>query len=119
MKVSSVSPERCETNCRYPAWRQTAMACRVSVTVPIWLSLISDALAIPRSMARAMIAGLVQKLSSPTSSTWPPSRAVSAIQPSSSSSPSPSSIRCTGNRSMMAAYRSVISAEVSSSPATL
>ena len=73
------------------------MASRVSVTVPIWFSLISDALAIPRSMARVMIAGLVQKLSSPTSSVLPPSRAVSAIQPSSSSSPRPSSIRCTGN----------------------
>jgi hypothetical protein len=59
------------------------------VTVPIWLSLISEALAMPRSIAEAMIAGLVQKLSSPTSSTWPPSRLVSSIQPSSSSSPSP------------------------------
>jgi hypothetical protein len=57
MNVSSVSPERCETNCRYPAWRQIRMASRVSVTVPIWLSLISEAFAIPRSMALARNCG--------------------------------------------------------------
>ena len=38
------------------------------MTVPIWLSLISAALAMPRPMAAVMMAGLVQKLSSPTSS---------------------------------------------------
>jgi hypothetical protein len=57
------------------------MASRVSVTVPIWLSLISEALPMPRLMAAEMIAGLVQKMSSPTSSTVPPSRLVSVIQP--------------------------------------
>ncbi len=57
------------------------MACSVSVTVPIWLSLISAALPIPRAMAPVMMAGLVQKMSSPTSSVVPPRRAVSAIQP--------------------------------------
>ena len=62
MNVSSVSPERCETNCRYPAWRQIRMASRVSVTVPIWLSLISEALAISRSMALAIIAGFVTEV---------------------------------------------------------
>jgi hypothetical protein len=67
MNVSSVSPDRCETNCRYPACRQMDMASRVSVTVPIWLSLISDALPIPQAMAWVMMAGLVQKMSSPTS----------------------------------------------------
>jgi len=41
------------------------MASRVSVTVPIWFSLISAALPMPRSMALVMIAGLVQKMSSP------------------------------------------------------
>ena len=51
-----------------PGWRQIAIACRVSVTVPIWLSLISAALPMPRSMALVMMAGLVQKMSSPTSS---------------------------------------------------
>ena len=76
MKESSVSPERCETNCRYPASRQIAIARSVSVTVPIWLSLISEALVMPRSMALVMMAGLVQKLSSPTSSTVCPRRAV-------------------------------------------
>jgi hypothetical protein len=57
-----------------------AMACSVSVTVPIWLSLISAELPMPRAMARVMMAGLVQKMSSPTSSVAPPRRAVSAIQ---------------------------------------
>jgi len=66
------------------------MACSVSVTVPIWLSLINEELPMWRSMARAMMAGLVQKMSSPTSSVEAPRRAVSAIQPSSSSSPRPS-----------------------------
>ena len=94
------------------------MACRVSVTVPIWLSLISAELPMPRSMAAVMMAGLVQKMSSPTSSVVAPRRAVSAIQPSSSSSPRPSSIRCTGNWAVMAAYRSVMAALSSSCPAT-
>ena len=96
MKESSVSPERCETNCRYPASRQIAIASCVSVTVPIWFSLISAALPMPRLMAVVMMAGFVQKMSSPTSSVVWPRRAVSAIHPSSSSSPSPSSMECTG-----------------------
>jgi hypothetical protein len=54
MKLSSVSPERCDTNCRYPAARQMRMASSVLVTVPIWFNLISDALPIPRSIARVM-----------------------------------------------------------------
>ena len=52
MKWTSVSPERCETNCRYPASRQIAIARSVSVTVPIWLSLISDALAMLQQILR-------------------------------------------------------------------
>jgi hypothetical protein len=118
MKLSSVSPERWETNCRYPAFRQMAMASSVSVTVPIWLSLISEELPMPRSMAPAMMPGFVQKMSSPTNSVVVPSRLVSATQPASSSSPSPSSIRCTGNSSTMAASRSISAALSSSSPAT-
>jgi hypothetical protein len=47
------------------------------VTVPIWFSLISEALPMPRSMALAMIAGLVQKMSSPTSSVMAARRLVS------------------------------------------
>ena len=35
------------------------------MTVPIWLTLINAALAMPRLMASVMIAGLVTKMSSP------------------------------------------------------
>ena len=73
----------------------------------------------PRAMAAVMMAGLVQKMSSPTSSVVPPRRAVSAIQPSSSSSPRPSSIRCTGNCRVICARRSIMSPLDSRSPATL
>ena len=38
MKVSGVSPERCETICPYPAQWQVAIASSVSVTDPTWLS---------------------------------------------------------------------------------
>ena len=68
MKLSSVSPERCETNCDQWAWRQMRIASRVSVTVPIWLTLMSEALPTLRVIASAMIDGLVHKISSPTSS---------------------------------------------------
>jgi hypothetical protein len=51
MKVSVVSPDRCETNCAYPPRRQTAIASSVSVTVPIWLTLIRAAFPTPRLMA--------------------------------------------------------------------
>jgi hypothetical protein len=54
MKVSSVSPERCETNCAQPASRQMRMASSVSLTVPIWLSLISAALPMLRVIASWM-----------------------------------------------------------------
>ena len=104
--------------CTNPAIITQAMACSVSVTVPIWLSLISAELPMCRAMARVMMAGLVQKMSSPTSSVVAPRRVVSAIQPSSSSSPRPSSIRCTGNCPVMAARRSIRSPLDSRSPAT-
>ena len=45
MKVSSVSPERCDTICVQPACLHTAIAASVSVTLPIWLTLISAELA--------------------------------------------------------------------------
>src|ERR1035437_1808269 len=92
MNGSGVSPERWETICAYPARWQMAMASRVSVTVPIWFSLIRAALPMPSAMAVVMMAGLVQKLSSPTSCTCPPSRAVSSFQPLRSDSPRPSSM---------------------------
>ncbi len=48
MKVSSVSPERCEIDRAVAGVAGTARSLSsVSVTVPIWLSLIRIALAIP------------------------------------------------------------------------
>src|SRR5207249_2864616 len=41
MNGSSVSPDRCETTNPQPASRHSSTAAMVSVTVPIWLSLIS------------------------------------------------------------------------------
>ena len=118
MKVSSVSPDRWDTIAVYPASRHSRIASRVSVTVPIWLTLINAELAIFRPIASAMIAGLVQKLSSPTSWTRSPSRWVMAIQPSWSSSARPSSMLHTGNSVMIASYRSIMSALDRASPAT-
>ena len=50
MVVSSVSPDRCETTADQPAPRASSMASRVSVSVPIWLSLMRTELAAPSSM---------------------------------------------------------------------
>ena len=51
MKLSSVSPERWDTNCAHPAWRQMRMASKVSETVPIWFTLIRAALPARRAIA--------------------------------------------------------------------
>ena len=50
--VSSVSPERAETMAVQPARRASAIASNVSVSVPIWLSLIRTAFAAPSLDAR-------------------------------------------------------------------
>lgn len=65
--VSSVSPERWLIMQRNPARWAISTASRVSVRVPIWLTLTSSALAVPVSMPRARRSGLVTKRSSPTS----------------------------------------------------
>ena len=49
--VSSVSPERCDTTADQPAPRASSIASIVSVSVPIWLSLISTEFAAPSSIA--------------------------------------------------------------------
>jgi len=54
MKVSSVSPDRCETTQRQPACRHSSIAPIVSLTVPIWLGLMSAALVVFSAMPRAM-----------------------------------------------------------------
>ena len=68
----------------------------VSVSVPIWLSLISTEFAAPRSMPFWSSLALVTKLSSPTSWTRSPSILVKSTQPSQSSSAMPSSIETIG-----------------------
>ena len=69
----------------------SSMASMVSVTVPIWLSLIRMELAMPSSMPRCRSSVLVTKMSSPTS--WICCRACRSgcFQPSQSSSARPSS----------------------------
>ena len=57
----------------------------------------------PSAMAAEMMAGLVQRLSSPTSWIVPPRAAVSCFQPSGSCSPRPSSMLQIGNRSAISA----------------
>src|SRR5579859_1011781 len=67
MNVSSVSPERCEMIELYPALRASSIASIVSVTLPIWLSLINMALAMPSLIPRDNRSVLVTNRSSPTS----------------------------------------------------
>ena len=72
------------------------LASSVSVSVPIWLTLIRIALPVPPSMPRRSRSTLVTNRSSPTSCTRSPSRSVMAFQPAQSSSARPSSIDSTG-----------------------
>ena len=96
MKLSVVSPERWEMNWRVAGRPANGMASRVSVTVPIWFSLMRAELAALRSMPSRMMAGLVTNRSSPTSWMRWPRRAVSLSHPSQSFSPRPSSINQMG-----------------------
>jgi len=61
MKVSSVSPERCDTTTPYLAFFATVMASSVSVSVPIWLTLMRMALAIFLLMPCLSVGGWVTK----------------------------------------------------------
>src|SRR2546425_2356212 len=88
------------------------MHCSVSVSVPIWLSLIKIAFATPASMPRSRRSTLVQNRSSPTSCTRGPSASVSFAHPVQSSSASPSSIDTMGYRSIHPLYRATISSDV-------
>ena len=92
-----------------PARRAISIAAIVSVTVPIWLSLMSTEFAARSAMPRAMKAGLVTRRSSPTSWTFPPRRAVSSFQPAQSSSPRPSSSEMIGYLPIQLSHRSTIS----------
>src|SRR6185437_4636085 len=57
--VSSVSPERCETTQVNPAARAISMVWRVSLSVPIWLSLIRIELPACSRIPRSRRLGLV------------------------------------------------------------
>ena len=73
MVVSSVSPDGGSSpRCSRLRWASST-ASRVSVRVPIWLTLTRIELATPASMPRASRSTLVTKRSSPTSCTRPPS----------------------------------------------
>ena len=115
MKGSSVSPDRCETTAgvvrvRAPSpWLPS-----VSVSVPIWFTLIRIELAIPFSMPLAKISVLVTKMSSPTSWIFLPSVSVSSFQPSQSFSAMPSSSETIGYWSTQLAQNFTICSEVRS-----
>jgi len=68
----------------------------VSVTVPIWFSLMRIAFAARRLIPWASRSGFVTKISSPTIWIVEPSRSVRSDHPSQSSSASPSSMDTTG-----------------------
>ncbi len=87
------------------------MASIVSVSVPIWLTLIRMLLAMPWSMPRCNRSVLVTNKSSPTSCTLPPSLSVSIFQPAQSSSEQPSSIEQIGYLATQLARNSTIAAE--------
>ena len=74
----------------------SATAFSVSVSVPIWLTLTSREFAACSAMPRRSRPGLVTKMSSPTTCSRSPSRAVSSLQPAQSSSASGSSIETMG-----------------------
>ncbi len=89
--VSSVSPDRWLITQLNWLRCASATAFRVSVSVPIWLTLTSRALAERSAMPRRSRPGFVTKMSSPTTCTRSPSPAVSSFQPGQSSSASGSS----------------------------
>src|SRR6266568_8496592 len=62
--VSSVSPERCDMTHAYPFSRAKRIVSSVSVSVPIWLTLIRIAFATPSSMPRCNRSRFVTNTSS-------------------------------------------------------
>ncbi len=67
---SSVSPLRALTVTLHPARRARLRASRASLSVPIWLTLRSNAVAALSAMARRILAGWVQRRSSPRIVAW-------------------------------------------------
>ena len=97
MVVSSVSPERCDTTADQPAPRASSIASMVSVSVPIWLSLMSTEFAARSSIAARDALGVGhEQVVADELDPCSPSRSVSCCQPSQSSSARPSSIETIG-----------------------
>mmetsp|Transcript_15178 Transcript_15178/g.63102 ORF Transcript_15178/g.63102 Transcript_15178/m.63102 type:complete len:283 (-) Transcript_15178:432-1280(-) len=113
MKVSSVSPERCETITPQPAALASLAAWIDSVSEPIWLTLSSSALQAFFSAASAMRLGLVTVRSSPT--IWMSVAAVRSLNESQSSWSKGSSMLTTGKSLMKPSYTACSSAPVSTS----
>src|SRR6266849_5915511 len=101
----------------YPALRASSMASMVSVTLPIWLSLMRMALAMPSLMPRERRWVLVTKRSSPTSwifflDDFAPTDSVRDFQPAQSSSAMPSSMETMGYFSTQEVQYAAICAEL-------
>ena len=94
--VSSVSPDRCDITEAIPAVFAILIVCKVSLTVPIWFSLIKIAFMDFSSIARCNRFGLVTVKSSPTNWTFSPRAAYNNFQPTQSFSSNPSSIDMIG-----------------------
>ena len=94
--VSSVSPERCDTIGRQPARRASSMAAIVSVSVPIWLSLMRMAFAAALLDAASDPLGVGHEEVVADELDVSPSRSVSCRQPTQSSSARPSSSETIG-----------------------
>ncbi len=94
--VSSVSPERCENTVPQPARWAISTASSVSDKVPIWLTLTSSALAMPRRSRRAAAAGWSRTRHRRPAGPCRRAPRSSIAQPSQSSSAMPSSIETIG-----------------------
>ena len=89
--VSSVSPERCDTTADQPAPRASSIASIVSVSVPIWLSLMRTEFAASSLDAARDPLGVRHEQVVADELDRSPSRSVSCCQPAQSSSARPSS----------------------------
>ena len=116
--VSSVSPERWLITTPYEAPRACSMTSRVSVSVPIWLTLTRMAVPMPSLIPRPRRSGFVTKMSSPTTWHRPPSSDVRAAQPSQSSSARGSSIETMGKESSRPRQNATMSAAERSCPSS-
>ncbi|MPN19463.1 hypothetical protein SDC9_166832 [bioreactor metagenome] len=100
----------------YPALLAISIASKVSVIVPIWLTLTNIEFATPASIPLSNLSVLVTNKSSPTNCNLFPNLSVNNFHPSQSSSSNPSSIVIIGKFVDQSSYNSTISAAVNSFP---